>query len=72
MPVISITLNNQEYNALKRYAKTTHVPMSKALKNVFFSKLEDEYGLNVFDNESNNSDNELVEEVIDDLGLNIK
>ena len=71
MPIVSITLNDEEYRALKQFAKQTHVPMSKALKNAFFSKFEDEYGLNVFDK---NEDREplSVDEVIDDLGLNIK
>ena len=71
MPIVSITLNDEEYRALKQFAIQTHVPMSKALKNAFFSKFEDEYGLNVFDK---NEDREplSVDEVIDDLGLNIK
>jgi len=71
MPVVSITLNDEEYRALKKFAKQTHVPMSKALKNAFFSKFEDEYGLNVFDKEN---EHELlsVDEVIEDLGLDIK
>ena len=71
MPVVSITLNDEEYRALKRFAKETHVPMSKALKNAFFSKFEDEYGLNVFDKE-NDPEAPSVDEVIEDLGLDIK
>ena len=46
--------------------------MSKALKNVFFQKCEnDELGLNVFDKQEQ-EEAYSVEEVIDDLGLNIK
>ena len=71
MPVVSITLNEEEYRALKKFAKETHVPMSKALKNAFFSKFEDEYGLNVFDKE-NDPEAPSVDEVIEDLGLDIK
>lgn len=71
MPVVSITLNDEEYRALKQFAKQTHVPMSKALKNAFFSKFEDEYGLNVFDKESEHEPLS-VDEVIEDLGLDIK
>lgn len=71
MPVVSITLNDEEYRALKKFAKETHVPMSKALKNAFFSKFDDEYGLNVFDKE-NDHESLSVDEVIEDLGLDIK
>ena len=71
MPIVSITLNDDEYRALKQFAKQTHVPMSKALKNAFFSKFEDEYGLNVFDKHDEH-DPLSVDEVIEDLGLNIK
>lgn len=71
MPVVSITLNDEEYIALKKFAKETHVPMSKALKNAFFSKFDDEYGLNVFDKE-NGQEPLSVDEVIEDLGLDIK
>lgn len=72
MPIVSITLNDDEYRALKHFAKQTHVPMSKALKNAFFSKFEDEYGLNVFDKHDENHETLSVDEVIEDLGLNIK
>ena len=71
MPIVSITLNDDEYRALKQFAKQTHVPMSKALKNAFFSKFEDEYGLNVFDKQDDHEPLS-VDEVIEDLGLNIK
>ena len=71
MPIVSITLNDDEYRALKQFAKQTHVPMSKALKNAFFSKFEDEYGLNVFDKRDDHEPLS-VDEVIEDLGLNIK
>ena len=70
MPVVSITLNDEEYRALKKFAKETHVPMSKVLKNAFFSKFEDEYGLNVFDKEQ--EEQLSVDEVTEDLGLDIK
>ena len=70
MPVVSITLNEQEYRSLKQFAKQSHMPMSKVLKNAFFSKFEDEYGLNVFDKEQEESLS--VDEVIEDLGLDIK
>ena len=70
MPVVSITLNDEEYRALKRFSKQTHVPMSKCLKNAFFSKFEDEYGLNVFDKEHDEPLS--MDEVIEDLGLDIK
>ena len=70
MPVVSITLNEQEYRSLKQFAKQSHMPMSKVLKNAFFSKFEDEYGLNVFDKEQDESLS--VDEVIEDLGLDIK
>lgn len=71
MPVVSITLNDEEYRALKKFAKETHIPMSKALRNAFFSKFEDEYGLNVFEKD-NNTEALSVDEVIEDLGLDIK
>ena len=71
MPVVSITLNEQEYRTLKQFAKQSHVPMSKVLKNAFFSKFEDEYGLNVFDKQNDNEPLS-VDEVIEDLGLDIK
>lgn len=72
MPIVSITLNDDEYRALKQFSKQTHVPMSKALKNAFFSKFEDEYGLNVFDKHDEKDEPLSVDEVIEDLGLNIK
>lgn len=72
MPIVSITLNDDEYRALKQFSKQTHVPMSKALKNAFFSKFEDEYGLNVFDKNDEKDEPLSVDEVIEDLGLNIK
>jgi len=71
MPIVQITLNDEEYRALKKFAKDTKVPMSKALKNAFFSKFEDEYGLNVFDKE-NDHEPLSMDEVIEDLGLDIK
>ena len=72
MPKVTITLNDDEYRLLKKYSKATKVPMSKALKNTFFQKCEnDELDLNVFDKEDTNEPYS-VEEVIDDLGLNIK
>ena len=70
MPVVSITLNDDEYRALKQFSKQSHVPMSKALKSAFFSKFEDEYGLNVFDKE--HEEPLSMDEVIEDLGLDIK
>ena len=70
MPIVSITLNDDEYRALKKFAKQSHVPMSKALKSAFFSKFEDEYGLNVFDKEQEEPLS--MDDVIEDLGLDIK
>ena len=71
MPIVSITLNDEEYRVLKKFAKDSKTPMSKALKNAFFSKFEDEYGLNVFDKE-NDHEPLSMDEVIEDLGLDIK
>ena len=72
MPKVTITLTDDEYRLLKQYAKATKTPMSKALKNVFFQKCEnDELDINVFDKEDQ-EESYSVEEVIDDLGLNIK
>ena len=72
MPKVTITLSDEEYNILKEYARATKMPMSKALKNTFFQKCEnDELELNVFDKKEQEEPYS-VEEVIDDLGLNIK
>ena len=71
MPVVSITLNDEEYRTLKKFAKDAHAPMSKVLKNAFFSKFDDEYGLDVFDKE-NDPEALSVDEVIEDLGLDNK
>ncbi len=72
MPKVTITLSDEEYNILKEYARATKMPMSKALKNTFFQKCEnDELDLNVFDKKEQEEPYS-VEEVIDDLGLNIK
>ena len=72
MPKVTITLTDDEYRLLNQYAKATKTPMSKCLKNTFFQKCEnDELGLNVFDKEDAEEPYS-VEEVIDDLGLNIK
>ena len=72
MPKVTITLDADEYRLLKQYAKATKTPMSKCLKNTFFQKLgNDELELNVFDREESEEPYS-VEEVIDDLGLNIK
>ena len=72
MPKVTITLNDDEYRLLKKYADATKTPMSKCLKNTFFQKCEnDELDLNVFDKDEA-EEAYSVEEVIDDLGLNIK
>ena len=49
MNVLSVRLNNEEYKTLRKFAKANNVPMSKALKDAFFDKLEDEYDLEIFD-----------------------
>ena len=72
MPKVTITLNDDEDRLLKKYADATKTPMSKCLKNTFFQKCEnDELDLNVFDKDEA-EEAYSVEEVIDDLGLNIK
>ena len=74
MKNITVQLNNNEYKVLKDFAKARNTNVGNAIKQVFFEKVEDEYGLNVFDKpeKHKNAADELVEEVIDDLGLNIK
>ena len=72
MPKVTITLNDDEYNLLKKYSKASKVPMSKCLKKMFFQKLEnDELDINVFDRPEQEEPYS-VEEVIEDLGLDIK
>lgn len=72
MPKVTITLTDEEYNLLKKYSKASKVPMSKCMKNTFFQKFEnDELDINVFDHPEED-ESYSVEEVIEDLGLDIK
>ena len=72
MPKVTITLSDEEYNLLKKYAKASKMPMSKCLKKLFFQKFEnDELDINVFDHPEAEEPYS-VEEVIEDLGLDIK
>jgi len=72
MPKLTITLSDEEYDLLKKYSKATKVPMSKCVKKLFFQKLEnDELDINVFDHPEE-EESYSVEEVIEDLGLDIK
>ena len=72
MPKLTITLSDEEYALLKKYSKASKVPMSKCLKKLFFQKLEnDELDINVFDHPEE-EEAYSVEEVIEDLGLDIK
>lgn len=49
MPVLSIRMSEDEHEALKKYARAKNVSMSKAMKDTFFDKLEDEFDIECFD-----------------------
>lgn len=49
MSVLSIRMSEVEYKALKNYAKVNSISMSKAMKDAFFERLEDEYDIEFFD-----------------------
>ena len=49
MPVISVRFNDEEYEALKGYAASNGIPMSKAIKDAFFEKFEDQCDIEAFD-----------------------
>lgn len=45
MNVLSVRMNNAEYDALKKFALANNVSMNKALKDAFFEMLEDRYDI---------------------------
>ncbi len=49
MPVLSIRMSEDEHETLKKYAREKNVSMSKAMKDAFFDKLEDEFDIEYFD-----------------------
>lgn len=49
MNTLQIHLSYDEYKILKKFSVENKVSMSKALKDTFFEKLEDEHDLKTFD-----------------------
>ena len=49
MKVLSVRMSDEEYAVLKSYAKKHSSSMSEVLKKSFFTKLEDEEDIKVFD-----------------------
>ena len=49
MAVLSLRFTDEEYRALKIYAKTNGVTLNKAVKDAFFEMLEDRFDLECFD-----------------------
>lgn len=47
--VISIRMSNEEKEIAENYAKRHGVSLSKAMKNAFFEKIEDEYDFAIAD-----------------------
>jgi len=46
MPHVSLRVTEQEKNWMDSYAKVQGISLSDAIKEAFFSKLEDDYDLN--------------------------
>ena len=46
MPHVSLRVTEQEKNWMESYAKVQGISLSDAVKDAFFSKLEDDYDLN--------------------------
>lgn len=49
MKILSIRLNELEYDSLKNYSDSHSISMNQALKEAFFEKFEDEYDIECFD-----------------------
>lgn len=75
MAVLSVRLEDIEYQALSKYAKANGVSMNKALKEAFFEMLEEQYDLKLFDKAYaeyvKNPKTYSTEEVCDKLGIDL-
>lgn len=73
MSVLSVRLNDEEYNALEKYALLSGTTMSAALKDAFFEKMEDEFDRRAFDEALANFEKDPVtytnDEVMKEFGL---
>lgn len=46
---INIRLTKEEKHTAKQYAKSLGLPLNKAMKTIFFEKIEDEYDCAIVD-----------------------
>ena len=49
MPVLSVRMSDEEYQALETYASAQGISMNQAIKDAFFEMLEDRYDVAAFD-----------------------